>query len=41
MEWEKLVGSLRLRGKFLENCFSDNDNFTMTQVKYLNAPSGS
>jgi len=24
-----------------ENCFSDIENFTMTQVKYLNAPSGS
>jgi len=24
-----------------ENCFSDIENFTMTQVKYLNAPNGS
>jgi len=24
-----------------ENCFSDIENFTMTQVKYLDAPNGS
>jgi len=25
----------------VKNCFSDIENFTMTQVKYLNALSGS